>query len=348
MADTTNGLGDLRGRETAPFFLARVVALTSDGGDEHTTRASISWTADETDRVDGIVCGSGYTNRAVGDQVLVARINGELAIIGATKQQDIADSLQDVVDATVNPVKSALNSRITSVDSYAKAVKDDVDTLWTAAATNNFGSSAPGAGWTLADQIYYRNVGNGMVAFHAVKAGSSTPSKPPQAPKPPVPPSKPDNKYFSPSSKGSVRSNGQKNTSVVMQGSWTSLGNWKGGWFYGSQLSSYLSGYDHNDVDIYVWVKRASGAGGWSRGIAAHMRLTPAGSLPGSYGGLDLTGTLHNEKLSPGETVKWKLFDSWVDALCSGSARGIAISGSGASDYITCDGVSGRLYVKFK
>ena len=337
------GLSKLAGSLPQSFF-ATVAALNDDG------TVTLTWgIGSESDPILGVPASKSYVNRRAteydddgnvtyaGDAVLVQRVNGSLLVVGTAKSQDI--DFQAMIDASLQDVQDDLDD----VSDQANKIDDQVQDIYNNVIPDiSYHNSAPGSGWVQADTVWYKDAGSGRVDLWLVRAtetntGSSKPTKPPNKSK-----TTPKPITLTPNSRGSWRPSGQTDK-TVKQGTWTSLGNWRGGLFYGSSIQSAMSG--KNVKSAKLTLSRAKGAGGWNRSIPCHLRLITNSSKgdPNWYGGV----SSHTIKLSPGQSTTWSLPSAWVAALKSGAAKGFGVSGSGSGDYLTLGGSAGRLVLTF-
>jgi hypothetical protein len=192
-----------------------------------------------------------------------------------------------------------------------------------------YGTGAPaGSGWQAASAVYVRKI-DGKLELYFQVASTADPS--PDTPA--VPTSKPAT--VSPTASGSWRGGRPDDyASTPVQGDWTGRGNRRGGWFYGSAIQDACTG--KTVATMTVAFTRKAGAGvNAKRPLHLYLHAhssPPSGQLNLGDGPEDLL------RLSAGAKGTATLPRSWVTALASGSAKGLAIYASGSSDYMAVTG----------
>jgi len=311
----------------AATFIAKVSAVNDDG------TVSLDWGAEP---ILNVPCSSGYIGRAVGQTVLVSRVNGQVIVTGTTATADI--DVQALIDESLDPVIDSLGT----TTSYAQAVNDDVTRLENVRIRPTFGTGSAPSGFLQADSVWFKDQGGGRVDLYLKRStDSGTGSSAPPTSTKPATHVTPKPATITPNSRGSWRNGGQTD-GAVWQGDWTGRGDWRGGWFYGTQIADACAGKTVKSMTLYL--SRSNDSTGWNRGVPAHVNMhnETSKSKPSA------SGTMHSVRLSPGQLVKYSLTDAWKASLASGDTRGFMISGSGRSDYLKCAGSAGKLVITFQ
>lgn len=335
MSDAASLLAGL-GNTPDPFFLAIVADLTDDGHANLDLGDSV---------LPDVPCSSSYSNRLVGDRVIVVNARSGKLVLGAVNQPDPTSVRAEEIDALRDEITDKVDETqdyATGVRGYADVLSQQIDRIDNVLPDVSFGTSAP-AGFTQADSVWYRDQGGGRVDIAFVKAAAGTPTTKPTKPpatSPTAPKKIPKPTTKTPAWRGSWRTNGQTDD-AVWQGDWTGRGNWLGGWGFESRISDACAGHNVNSMTFKV--ARTDDGSGWNRGVPANLHLFSRSSK----GKPSKMGSGITVSLSPGASKTVTLPSSWVGALASGSARGIMASGSGRSSYIKFSGSSGALRVTF-
>ena len=260
----------------------------------------------------GVECTDAYRNRKAGDTVAVRR--GAVPVVLWRLGEDPADTEQADIEKT------------------AQQAAQDVQVV--RAAT--YGTGAPaGSGWQIPSAVYVRKVDGRMELYFQVADASD-----PSPGSPAVPSPKPAT--ISPTASGTWRGGRpDEYASAPTQGDWTGRGNRRGAWFYGSAIQNACAGKTVAKMSVAFARKTGSGVNA-KRPMHLYLHAhssPPSGQLNLGSGPEDL---LH---LSVGATGTATLPTSWANALASGSAKGLAIYASGATDYMSVTG--GRITVTF-
>ncbi|MFI5685912.1 hypothetical protein [Streptomyces sp. NPDC051636] len=299
--------------------LAAVLAATGTGGDvvslqvaDVTESGRVNLQLGDGSLLMEVACPDSYRNRAAGDWVAV-RLSSVPVVLWRLGDDPATTDAADLQKA-------------------ATQAAQDVQVV--RAAT--YGTSVPaGSGWQAATAVYMRKV-DGKLEIYFQVADASDPS--PETPGVPTP--KPVT--ISPTASGSWRGGKPDDyAGTPVQGDWTGRGNRRGGWFYGSAISSACAG--KTVAGMKVAFTRKAGAGVNAK-RPLHVYLHSYASPPS--GQLDLgDGPEDLLRLSAGAKGTATLPKSWVTALASGSAKGLAIYASGAADYMAVTG--GQLTITF-
>ncbi|GAB2732824.1 hypothetical protein [Streptomyces bullii] len=259
-----------------------------------------------------VACTDAYRNRKAGDTVAVRR--GAVPVVLWRLGDDPAETEQ------------------ANVEQIAQQAAQDAQVV--RAAT--YGTGAPsGTGWQAATAVYMRKVDGRLEVYFQVADASDpspgTPSVP--APKPVT---------VSPTDSGTWRSGRpDEYASAPTQGDWTGRGNRRGAWFYGSRISDACSGKTVAKMTVAFTRKTGSGVNA-KRPLHLYLHAhasAPSGQLNLGNGPEDLL------RLSAGAKGTATLPKSWVTALASGAAKGLAIYASGRTDYMSVTG--GRITITF-
>lgn len=260
----------------------------------------------------GVACTDAYRNRKAGDTVAVRR--GAVPVVLWRLGDDPADTDQ------------------ADIEKIAQDAAQDAQVV--RAAT--YGTGAPaGTGWQAATQVYMRKVDDRLEVYFQVASvadpSPSTPSVP--SPKPVT---------ISPTDSGTWRSGRPDDyASAPTQGDWTGRGNRRGAWFYGSSIQNACSGKTVASMKVAFARKTGSGV---NAKRPMHLYLHSHSSAPS--GQLNLgDGPEELLSLSVGAKGTATLPKSWVTALASGSAKGLAIYASGSRDYMAVTG--GKITISF-
>ncbi|MFJ4322261.1 hypothetical protein ACIP3A_03945 [Streptomyces tricolor] len=259
-----------------------------------------------------VACPDSYRNRAAGDWVAV-RLSSVPVVLWRLGDDPATTEAADLKKA-------------------ATEAAQDVQVV--RAAT--YGTGTPtGSGWQPATAVFTRKV-DGKLELYFQVADVSDPS--PETPSVPTP--RPVT--VSPTDSGSWR-NGRPDdyASTPVQGDWTDGGNRRGGWFYGSRITDACAG--KTAAGMTVAFSRRAGAGVNAK-RPLHLYLhshasPPSGQLTLGDGPNDLL------RLSAGAKGTAALPKSWVTALASGAAKGLAIYASGSADYMAVTG--GQITITF-
>lgn len=259
-----------------------------------------------------VACPDSYRNRAAGDWVAV-RMSSMPVVLWRLGDDPAITEAQDLQKA-------------------ATEAAQDVQVV--RAATYGTGTPA-GSGWQTASAVYMRKVDDKIEVYFQVGDASD-----PSPDTPNVPTARPVT--ISPTASGSWRSGKPDDyASTPVQGDWTGRGNRRGAWLYGSAIQNACTG--KTVAAMKVAFARKSGAGVNAK-RPLHLYLhshssPPSGQLNLGAGPEDLL------RLSAGAKGTATLPKSWVTALASGSAKGLAIYASGSSDYMAVTG--GQITITF-
>lgn len=260
----------------------------------------------------GVACTDAYRNRKAGDTVAVRR--GAVPVVLWRLGDDPADTEQ------------------ASIEQTAKAAAEDAQVV--RAAT--YGTGAPaGTGWQAASAVFMRKVDGRLELYFQVGDASDPSPGTPSVPSPkPV--------TVSPTDSGTWRSGRpDEYASSPTQGDWTGRGNRRGAWFYGSRISDACAGKTVAKMTVAFARKTGSGV---NAKRPMHLYLHAHASAPS--GQLNLgDGPEELLRLSVGAKGTATLPKSWVNALASGSAKGLAIYASGSTDYMSVTG--GKITISF-
>lgn len=290
-----------------PMRWAKVSAVQIDGG-----TVNLEYGAGI---IESVPCSSGYPKRQVGDVVLALRSpsgNWEVVI----KSTDLV--APDYVTA----------------DQMESAIDDLRADLTVPTPETTFGSAAPGAGWTQATEVWFQDDGAGKKRTYLRNA------VPPPVSSPPPKRVAPKSVTINPSARGSWRSSGQTD-GAVWAGTWTSRGNWLGGWFYGTDIASACAGRSVKSILIKLGRDAGPGRG---QAVPVHIGLhdkTSKSKPSTSY------GDRRPFKLEPNQTRWWTLPAALRDDLASGSMRGLYATGDGQAEYLRFSSGSGQIKINF-
>lgn len=274
--------------------------------------------------INTVLCLASYVDRAVGDLAVVFQFgpaSTSWVVIGAYGKQAPDWATSDDVTAMI---KSAIN----------KLTIPDVPPTVTVLK----GSGAPsGTGWVQAtDYPYWRDDGNGARSIYIPTgnpdSGSSGPVKPPPQP------ATPDPVTITPNAIGSYRPGGQTDPGLI-QGAWTGQ-QWTAALFYGTKIADACSG--NTVAKMELTLSRLNDSSGWNRAVAVHI---------GTHGQASKSKvtSLNNVSsfagLQHGQRRTYTLTNAQVNALKSGSARGLGMGGT--SDYVKFTSGSGSLKITF-
>ncbi|MFC8520820.1 hypothetical protein [Streptomyces sp. NPDC057257] len=259
-----------------------------------------------------VACPDSYRNRAAGDWVAVRM--SSVPVVLWRLGDDPADT--DAEDLQKAAVQAAQDVQVVRAATY--------------------GTGAPGgSGWQAATAVYMRKVdGKLEVYFQVADASDPSPATPG------VPTAKPVT--ISPTASGSWRGGRPDDyASTPVQGDWTGRGNRRGAWFYGSAISAACAGKTVSGMKVAFARKAGAGVNG-KRPLHLYLHShssPPSGQLNLGSGPEDLL------RLSAGAKGTATLPKSWVSALASGSAKGLAIYASGSTDYMAVTG--GQITITF-
>lgn len=327
MTDNASALKGLL-NQTSPFIVAVVSAVGENGTTVNLDYGSEPLTA--------VGCSGSYTDRAAGDVVLVVRLSGGgLQVVSKMGALDVGMAAQlDPIKASITELDTSTAAQIAAVDSKIATVDSTVPNVTTSTV-------APGAGWTQATSVWFKDSGNGNKDLHLVAASAGTTTvKPPLTTTPTRTAAVPSPKTIAPNSRGSWRSNGQTE-SDVRQGTWTSNGDWLGGWFYGTEIAEACSGKTVSKIEFTI--TRTDNGSGWNRGIPVNLYLHTKTSKakPSS------SSSRVEVKLEPGQSKTITVPDSWETELKSGASRGFMIKGSGQSEYVITGSGAGKVKITY-
>lgn len=279
-----------------------------------------------------VSCSSGYTSRAVGDVVVIARTPGGLLVLGRVNSPDL--------DLSALALVPALKTSVDELAGFSGLLEDKVERLDGLRATNNYGTGTAPSGYVQADSVWFKDMGGGKVDLYLRRAtdpGTPTtaPPKPPTQSKPRTVPSP---VTLQPSWEGAWRSNGQSDT-YPKQGAWTGS-NWFGGWGFENRIENACNG---KSVASMKFVLSRSKSGGVYTKSPMNLYLHERSSR----GAPSATSSKVVVKIEPGGRRVWTLPTSWTNALANGNAKGIMIKGSGQSEYIITDSRAGSLTITF-
>lgn len=260
----------------------------------------------------GVPCTDAYRNRKAGDTVAVRR--GAVPVVLWRLGDDPAD---------------------TDADRIAEVAKDAVQDL-VAVSAYTWGAAAPaGAGWQSVTTLWTKKDSNGTGVLYAQVGGADT--------SPTAPPTRaPKSVTISPTGSGTWRRGRPDDyADNPTQGDWTGRGDRSGAWFYGSKIATACAGKTVAKMTVKFTRKRGAGVNGKVR-----MRLYLHDYTTAPSGALGLgDGPEALLSLSVGAKGTATLPSSWRNALASGSARGLAIAGSGRGHYAAFTG--GNLTISF-
>lgn len=297
---------DLDSLEAAAGGLQTVTAMVFDVTED----GRVNLTMQGAD-IYGVACTDAYRNRKAGDTVAVRR--GAVPVVLWRLGDDPADTDK------------------AGIEKIATQAAQDVQVV--RAAT--YGTGAPaGTGWQAASAVHVRKVDGRLEVYFQV--GSAT------DPSPDTPSVPTRDVTISPTDSGTWR-NGRPDdyASAPTQGDWTGRGNRRGAWFYGSSISNACAGKTVAKMTVAFTRKTGAGVNG-KRPL--HLYLHSHSSPPS--GQLNLgDGPEELLSLSIGAKGTATLPKSWVTALASGSAKGLAIYAFGSSDYMSVTG--GKITVSF-
>lgn len=207
--------------------------------------------------------------------------------------------------------------------------------------TIRWGSAAPaGGGWArdAGGTVYARTRELYVRTVAATEPADPDPETPPEAPTPrPV--------TIEPTDQAAYRDN-RRNTSegTPIQGAWYSYPHpYTGAWFYGTKIAAACSGKTVSRMDMRI-CRQGRGGGGVYGGATARLYLhsaTSKGSAPP-----DLNTPWVPTDLSPSEVTWVRMPQSWVNALASGSARGVGCYAGVGEDYLSY-GNCGEIKITF-
>jgi hypothetical protein len=292
--------------EMLPLKMAQVSAVGEDGTVNLQFGGGI---------IEQVPCGSGYPTRTIGDSVLVIRpLSGNWMVLAKTTSGEMSEfATKDDLEAAVTDLSDDLAPDVTA----------------------SFGSAAPGAGWTPATTVWFRDNGAGGRDLYLQNA-----TPPASTPKPPAK-TAPKTVTLQPSAEGAWRSGGQTDD-IPWQGDWTGRGNWHGGWFYGTAIEDACDG--RSVKSMVLRLSRSGNGQGWNRVVPVNLGLhnrTTKGNPSIAV------GPKVPFKLEPNQARDYTLPTSWRDQLAAGTMRGFTVSGSGQGDYLKFGGASGRLVISF-
>lgn len=288
-------LGDELARQTQTRTLKQVTAKVVDVTDDGKVNLDLLGTL-----VPDVPCTDSYRNRAAGDWVAV-QLGARPVVLWR-----LGDDPAEQDETTIKALAADAAQDLIAVSAYT------------------WGTGAPaGAGWQTVTTLYTRKDSNGVGQLYAQIGGADTSpaTTPTRAPK---------TVTLSATDSGSWRSGRpDEYASSPTQGTWTSRGNRRGAWFYGTAIAAACSGKTVAKMTVKFTRKR--GAGRNSK-VPMHLYLHNHTSAPS--GQLNLgSGPEELLKLSVGAKGTATLPASWRTALAAGSARGLAIYDTGSNDY---------------
>lgn len=311
--------------DALPIMYATVSAV----GDDGTVNLAFG-----TSIIEQVPCSSGYPVRAIGDTVLVMRApSGNWEVMFRSSASEAPEF------ATVGQLEAATDALTEDYKAGDEDVRGDIKPV----PQITWGTGAPSdPSWRPAAGVYFRDTGSGGrdIYFDEAVAAPPPTTAPPKPTKPPAQ-TAPKSITIEPSSRGSWRASGQTE-SDVLQGTWTNLGNWLGGWFYGDAIEEACQG--RSVKSMVLRLARAGGGTGWNRGVPVHLGLhdrKTKGKPPKSE------GPRTPFKLEPNQARNYTLPGAWRDMLASGAMRGFFVTGSGDADYMKFTGSAGRLVINF-
>ncbi|MBL3670816.1 hypothetical protein JL475_33635 [Streptomyces sp. M2CJ-2] len=259
-----------------------------------------------------VACTDAYRNRKAGDTVAVRR--GVVPVVLWRLGDDPAEA--DTA-RTIEVAQDAAQDLI-AVSAYT------------------WGTGAPaGAGWQQVTQLWTKKDGAGKGVLYAqlAAAGDTSPDAPATRP--------PKTVTIAPTDAGAWRGGRPLAGDEPSQGDWTGRGNRRGGWFYGSRISNACAGKTVAKMTVAFTRKRGAGINGKVRmQLYLHNHASPpSGQLNLGDGPEGLLS------LAVGAKGTATLPAAWRNALASGSARGLAIYGTGQSQYAAFTG--GKLTITF-
>ncbi|WP_030747664.1 hypothetical protein [Streptomyces sp. NRRL F-5135] len=253
-----------------------------------------------------IPCADSYRNRAAGDWVAVTQGSRPVVVWrlgddpGGASEAEVRDIAGDVA-ADLQVVRAV-----------------------------TWGTTAPdGPGWQTGTTLHARKTADGKVELY-LQLGTVT------DPPPPVPPARaPSPVTITPTSAGSWRAGRPDDYAAnPTQGDWNGRGDRRGGWFYGMRIAAACAGKTVSSMTVQFTRARGSG---FNAKRPLHLYLhsfatEPSGQLALGAGPEELL------RLSVGARGTATLPAAWRTALANGTARGLAISASGRTDYMSVTG----------
>lgn len=262
--------------------------------------------------VPDVRCSDAYRNRAAGDTVMVQ--------LGArpTVLYRIGDDPAATDEDTIRELATDAAQDLVAISAYT------------------WGTAAPsGTGWQQVTTLYTKKdaAGKGVLYAQLASASDTSPDAPAtQAPKAVT---------ISPTDSGSWRGGQPIDGSDPSQGDWTGRGNRRGAWFYGTKISAACSGKTVASMKVAFTRKRGTGR---NAKVPMHLYLHSYTSAPSGQLSLG-DGPEELLRLSVGAKGTATLPAAWRSALASGSARGLAIYDTGATDYAAFTG--GKITITF-
>ncbi|MFH9011238.1 hypothetical protein ACH4C6_07660 [Streptomyces sp. NPDC017943] len=260
-----------------------------------------------------VQCTDAYRNRKAGDTVAVRR--GTVPVVLWRLGDDPADA--DTA-RTIEVAQDAAQDLI-AISAYT------------------WGTGAPpGTGWQSVTQLFTKKDAAGKGVLYAQLASATDTS--PDAPATRAPKSA----TISPTDSGTWRRGRPDDyADSPTQGDWTGRGDRRGAWFYGTKIADACAGKTVAKMTVAFTRRRGAGINGKVR---MRLYLHNYTSAPG--GQLNLgDGPEELLSLAVGAKGTATLPPAWRSALASGSARGLAISGHGQSQYAAFTG--GRITITF-
>ncbi|MFJ6438546.1 hypothetical protein [Streptomyces sp. NPDC091416] len=259
-----------------------------------------------------VACADSYRERRAGDWVAV-RPGPRPVVVWR-----LGDDPGEETEAEIREIAADVASDMITVSAYT------------------WGTAAPGTGWQQVSALWTRKDANGTGQLYAQLATADVPSPVPPPTRPPKP------AVITASASGSWRKGRPDDyASTPMQGSWTSGGDRRGGWFYGSKIATACSGKTVSTMRVQFTRRTGSGVNA-KRPLHLYLHnyaSPPSGQLNLGQGPEDLL------RLSVGAKGTATLPASWRSALASGSAKGLAIYAQGRDDYMGVTG--GTLTISF-
>lgn len=191
----------------------------------------------------------------------------------------------------------------------------------------SWGNGAPsGSGWQQASSVWVRS---GEV--YAQLATGPAPATDPVT--------------ITPAQEVAWRDGAQDSGQDPTQGAWSSYPHpYTSGWFYGTAIAAACSGL--SAATMTVRLARSSSRSGSYGDVPVRLYLHSYASAPTGSPTLD-DGPESPISLGLGESGSAHLPSSWVSALASGSARGIAVSAGVGSDYLVYQSGCGQITITF-
>lgn len=299
---------DLAHADTSAGGLQTVTGTVTDVTDEGTVHLLMGGV-----QFYDVLCTDAYRNRQAGDLVAVRRGAVPVVLWRLGDDPAAADTAR-----TIEVAQDAAQDLI-AISAYT----------WGTAAP-------PGTGWQQVSQLWTKKDGAGKGVLYAQlgTAGDTSPEAPGARP--------PKTVTISPTDSGTWRRGRPDDyADSPTQGDWTGRGDRRGGWFYGTRIADACQGKTVAKMTVAFTRKRGAGVNGKVR---MRLYLHSYQSAPSGQLNLD-DGPEMLLSLAVGAKGTATLPSSWRTALASGSARGLAISGHGRTEYAAFTG--GQITIAF-